>query len=48
MRIRVESTVNGTKVSAEIDVPDIEATGEELEWLVRTFKKLVEDGILKG
>lgn len=46
MRITLESDYGATKVSASVDVPDTQATGEELEWLAGIFKGLIEDGLL--
>lgn len=46
MKITLESTYGSTTVSASAEVPDIEASGEELEWLVNAFKSLVQEGIL--
>ena len=42
MRIIVESG----EVSAQIEIPEIKATGEELTWLASTFAQLVKEGIL--
>lgn len=45
MKIRVECDNNGTMISAEA-YADVTASGEDLQWLVNVFKKLVEEGIL--
>ena len=46
MKITLESNYGSTTVSASVEVPDIEASGEELEWLLCSFKHLIEEGIL--
>ena len=46
MRITAESNSGGMEVKASVDVPDVEASADDLEWLVDTFRKLVEEGIL--
>ena len=46
MKIILESSYGATKVSAAVDIPEVEATGEELEWLAATFKGLIAEGIL--
>ena len=46
MKIILESRYGSTEVSASVDMPDVEATGEELEWLALTFRSLIAEGIL--
>lgn len=46
MKITVEAEYGTTQVSATAVVPAVQVTGDEAEWLVGVFKKLVEDGIL--
>lgn len=46
MRITVESVSGGMEVKASVDIPDVEASAEDLEWLANTFKDIVESGVL--
>lgn len=46
VKITVESESAGMVISTQVEVPSVEASGEELEWLASTFKHLVEEGIL--